>query len=146
MAKQDVKLIDHDIYYDFDLDDAGDIESEDSFDSTLIVSLFTDARADENEVPVPEDRRGWIGNLGYSFQIGSKLWLYSQSRVTPALVSAVRSEVQSALDFYVTDGLVKSIDVTAEMIGSGVSFSVTINRHNSKVDTRYFELWNNTGN
>lgn len=142
---QDVKLVDIGSYYDFSLDVNGDIETEDSFDATLIVSLFTDARADANEVPVPEDRRGWIGNLGYPYQIGSKLWLLSQSRITSETAQRVRSVVQDALRHYVDNGLAKSVDVTAEATEDSIAFSVTINRYSSKVDTRYFELWNNTG-
>lgn len=146
MTKQDAKLVDHGAYYDFNYSDEGDIESEDAFDTSIIVSLFTDARADESEVPTPEDRRGWIGNLGQTFQIGSKLWMYSQSRSNDRTAQGVRSEVQSALKFFVDDGFVKSIEVIATPIENGIGFEVSINRYSSKVDTKYFELWNNTGN
>lgn len=144
-AKQDVKLVEYDTYYDFNLTSAGDIETIDSFDSTIIVSLFADARAEDYEVSKPENRRGWIGNLGYTYQIGSKLWLYSQSRANNTTAQLVRNAVKDALNHYVDSGLVKSIDVTSELISSGVAFYVTIKRFNSKTETRYFELWNNTG-
>lgn len=145
MVKQDAKLVDYSNYYDFSIDAAGDIESADSFDSTLIVSLFADARALASEVPISQNRRGWIGNIGYSYDIGSKLWLYMQSRVTDETVKKINDEIKSALKFLVDDGFVKSIDVATEKIDFGIGFTVTINRFNSTVDTRYFEMWNNTG-
>lgn len=145
MPKQDAKLVDLGNYYDIQIDSDGDIETEDSFDAILITSLFVDKRADESEIAVSENRRGWIGNLGYSYQIGSKLWLYYQSRANALTAQAITVEVKSALKFLVDDGYVKDVNVTSQAINGGISFTVDIYRFDGNIDTKYYTLWNNTG-
>ena len=73
--------------YDIQLGDDGDILTEDAFDTAIIVSIFSDRRADESEALIPEMRRGWIGNESTpGIEIGSKLWLYEQARLTRTIL------------------------------------------------------------
>ncbi len=48
--------------WDIGVDLDGDFLTEDAFDTSIIVSLQTDARADASEVFEPERRRGWPGS------------------------------------------------------------------------------------
>ncbi len=145
MAKQDVKLTDYGNYYDFSLTDEGDIETEDSFEASIIVSLLVDKRANANEVPIPSDRRGWIGSIGESHIIGSKLWLYSQSRAIDSSLLSIRNEVMDACKHFVEDSLVKNITADAEFLDGRLLVTLSILRFTSKVDYRHYELWDNTG-
>ena len=78
--------------YDLQIDSNGDILTDDFFDTSLLVSLFAEQRATPSEMPESHRRRGWIGNESTpGFEIGSKLWLYSQARVTRTLLSDIDS-------------------------------------------------------
>ena len=48
--------------YDIQIASNGDILTQDFFDTYILVSLFSNRRANESEVLVPELRGGWIGN------------------------------------------------------------------------------------
>ena len=133
--------------YDFQLDETGDIETEDFFDTSILMSLFCERRASANEMPVSHYRRGWIGNESTpSFEIGSKVWLFEQSRLTRSTLNGINSVVKEALQWMIDDGIALEISVSSELSqNNSIAIEVTISRPNSKVDKRYFELWENTG-
>lgn len=132
--------------YDITIDDDGDIASEDNFDTAIIVSLFTDRRASVSEVADARYRRGWVGNESNEFEIGSKLFLYFQSRLTNDVLNGVRDAAAEALQWFVDDGLALEI-VAAEpvVMPNGLGLDVQIRRATGEVDKRFFKLWNNTG-
>ena len=132
--------------YDMQIDTNGDIQTEDFFDTSLLMSLFCERRASASEMPDSELRRGWIGNESTpDFEIGSKLWLYSQARVTRTTLNGIETAVKNGLQWMVDDGLAVSVDVTAILGNGSIAVTIDIKRVNSSVDRRYFELWNNTG-
>lgn len=133
--------------YDIQLNDDGDIFTADSFDTALIMSLFCERRATASEVPVAQLRRGWIGNESDQdgFEIGSKLWLYEQSRITRTLIQEIVSATRNGLQWLVDYNLATSVDVSAKLQNNNILIEVIITRPNSKVDYRYFEFWSNTG-
>ncbi len=133
-------------YYDFSLDDTGQILVEDFWDTAILYSIFGEKRADGSEMPVPERQRGWIGNENTGFENGSKIWLYYQARVNSTTLNGLQNEASNALQWLVDDGIAESIDapiVTAT--GTSVVLDITIRRSNSSVINRSFILWNNTG-
>jgi len=126
----------------------GDIETKDTFDTAITVSLFSDSRADASQVKNPERRRGWIGNeYTPGFQIGSLLWTFDQTRLTRAVMNQIEDEARAALQWLVDDGLAVAIsDVTVRSTAQGrVTLSLTIQRSASEVEFRLFTLWQNTG-
>ena len=139
--------------YDFQLADDGDILTADAFDAAIIVSLFTDARADVSEVQVSEQRRGWIGNESTpGFELGSKLWLYSQSRLTQSVLNGVVDAAQACLQWFVTDSIpatdttiANAVRASASVTGGTLKLLIEIDRPSSEVEKRYFDLWDNTG-
>lgn len=144
MPRQDIKLIDRGDYYDFDIVD-GDIVSDESFETSLITCLLVDRRADSSEIVQPEKRRGWIGSIGNEYQLGSKLWLYAQSRMTNGITQSIQNELLLATKHYIDDGLVKDVKAVVIIEENRIGFEIFMLRFDSIVDTRYFELWNNTG-
>jgi len=140
----DAVLIKRNGFYDFDIDDNGDIKTADFFDTSLIYSLFGERRASPNEVVEPQLRRGWIGNG--DFENGSKLWLFSQARLTRENLNRIQDEAKNALQWLVDDELAVSIDqITATVSGGRVLLDITIRRSHDKIDRKLFELWDNTG-
>ena len=133
-------------YYDFSLDDSGQIVVEDFWDSAILGSLFREQRATDSELNIPEKQRGWIGNEGYDYENGSKLWLFNQARITRSTLNGIENEAAKALQWMVDDGIAESIDAPlATASGTTIQLAITIRRSGSRVINRSFILWNNTG-
>lgn len=127
----------------------GDFKTVDSFDTSLTIALFGDQRADASEVPIAENRRGWWGNEvnteDVEFQLGSKLWLLEQSRATPATLNLAIGYARDATQYLVDDGFAEGIEITGKIERNGITLTITILRNSGVTETRYFDLWNNTG-
>ena len=130
-------------YYDISIDADGDIATKDSFDTALLMSLFCERRALPSEVAVTHHRRGWIGND--DFEIGSKLWLYEQARITRDTINGVNTAAKNGLQWLVDDNLIESINVSTSVVNNSISINAEIKRFNSAVEYRYYDLWSNTG-
>lgn len=132
--------------YDFQLSPEGDILTEDFFDTAILMSLLAERRANASEVPESHRRGGWIGNESTpGFEIGSKLWLYYQSRVTRTVLTGVETAAINGLLWFIDDGIATSVEAVGKLSNGKIVLTVVITRPNSKVEKRYFELWNNTG-
>lgn len=133
--------------YDLSLDSGGDILTEDFFDTAILMSLFCERRAIASEMPASHLRRGWIGNESTpGFEIGSKLWLFEQSRLTRATLNGINSVIKEGLRWMIDDGFALGVVVTSMLSqNNSIAVEVTITRPNSKVEKRYFDLWENTG-
>ncbi len=133
--------------YDLSLDENGDIKTENFFDTSILMSIFCERRASENEMPVSHYRRGWIGNESTpSFEIGSKVWLFEQARLTRDTLNGINSVIKEGLQWMIEDGIALEISVSSELNeNNSIGINIIISRPNSKVDKRYFELWENTG-
>lgn len=135
------------IQYDISIDDTGDIKTQDFFDTAILVSLFTDRRASASEVPISQNRRGWIGNEFFedNFEIGSKLWLFEQSALTQDTINGIQDVAKAALKWLVDDGYAVRIEVEVIKGNTSVSLEVDIFRSNSKVEHRFYDLWQASG-
>lgn len=132
--------------YDIQIGSDGDILTRDFFDTAILMSIFCERRATPAEVPESYRRRGWIGNESTpGFEIGSKLWIYYQERLTLSLLSGIESVVRSGLTWMVEDGIMQSFDVSASLKGGKVVISIPTKRPGSKVEHRYYDFWDNTG-
>lgn len=112
---KDVKLIQGpDGIYDISLS-GNQIASVETMETAIIVSIFTDGRADASQVPDPLSRRGWIGDAISEVRrkIGSTLWLYSQARMTSKTVAAIKDAANEALRWFIDDE--KADDITVSV-------------------------------
>lgn len=131
--------------YDINIGADGDIETADFFDTAILYSIFGEKRASSDEVVEPQLRRGWIGND--DFENGSKIWLFSQARLTRSVINRIEDEAMRSLEWLVEDGLAVSIDQASVNFSDGkLALSLTIRRSRDKVERRLFTLWENTGN
>ena len=133
--------------YDFTLDDSEDIKTENSFDTSILMSLFCEKRATDTETPTSHLRRGWIGNESTpGFEIGSKLWLYDQARLNLDTLNGIKSAIKNGLKWMIEDNIAIEVLVAVSLTNSNtMTTTITITRPNSKVERRFFELWENTG-
>lgn len=127
----------------------GDLIAEDGFDTAINMSLFTDARANEDQIAQSERRRGWLGNTVSKVpgrQLGSFLWLVDQSRLIPNTLNKTINFAQLALDWMVEDQLAKSVTVDGVIVPKlGIELIIIITHTDDTVTTHYRKLWELTG-
>ena len=134
------------VRFDISIDEDGDILTNDFFDTAIIVSLFSDKRALASQVLESSLRRGWIGNeFTPGFEMGSRLWIFSQARLTRDTINAMISIANDALKWMVDDNLAIGIKSDVTLVSGKVVLQIEITRPDSKVEKRLFELWNNSG-
>ena len=127
----------------------GDFQLVNSFDTSLIISLFADARATASQVPQSQLRRGWWGNQfdkDYPlFEMGSKLWLLYQARNTQNTLNNAIDFARNSLQWLVTNNHAEKVTVTGAITTTGITLTIVIDRGSSVIETRYYDLWNNSG-
>jgi len=120
-----------------------DFETVDGMETTVAVLLFTDARAAPEEVSDPEKRRGWVGNILRSTELGGMLWLMTQARNTQEVRNKVVKWVKNSLQPLLNDGSASEIQVTVGQTEvRGVKLSINIIVKNGE-STKY-SYWLNT--
>lgn len=102
----------------FALED-GDMATDAGMETAVIISLFTDRRAGEDdELPATEtDRRGWWGNT-YELrgdEIGSKLWLLRREKQMDVVARRAEGYAREALKWLVEDKVAKRVDVAGSI-------------------------------
>lgn len=115
----DAKFIAKDGFFDIEII-MGDISNDDGLESAVLVSLFTDKRVLENEMPEGStDKRGWWGDIVSEFeqdQIGSKLWLLDRGKADQETRVKAQQYASDALDWMLRDGLAETVTVTSELV------------------------------
>ena len=103
----------------------GDFVNDSTFTTALIISLFTDRRAkEEDPLPDPEstDRRGWWGDGLAEVQddrIGSRLWLLSREKTIQSALIRAKQYTEEALQWLIDDGMAAKVEVETERIFRG---------------------------
>lgn len=102
----------------------GDVVKEDGLETALILSLFVDRRANDDDIlPDPDstDKRGWWGDQINPYiegdQIGSRLWLLKRSKTTDENLVRAKEYAMEAIQWLVEDGVAAKVEVTTERIG-----------------------------
>lgn len=125
----------------------GDFGRIKGLDTALLMSIYCERRAAASEVPESTNRRGWWGNQfadKLDFEIGSKIWLFRQSKLTNAVVESLRDAALRGLDWLIEDGIAIEINASVEQIEGVVGLEIILTRPSSQVERRFFELWENT--
>lgn len=89
-----------------------DLRSGADLETAVLISLFTDRRADPDDV-IPDgsgDPRGWWGDLGEDRPIGSKLWLLERAKQTEPVRLRAKDYVDQALAWLVQDGIAAAVE------------------------------------
>lgn len=125
--------------------ESDDLKTEHGLRSAVAVSLFTDARVTEEELPLGEsDPRGWWGDTFLEESIGSKLWLLAREKMTPDVLARAELFCREALAWMIEDGVARQVDVTVEVSGPEmVGILVEVYRPTSETSEtfRYFLDW-----
>lgn len=120
-----------------------DLSTVDGLETTVVVLLFTDARAAPEEVRAVDKRRGWVGNILRSRELGGMLWLVSQAKNTREIRNRIINWAENSLQPLVDENLATSVVATADVQGvRGILLSIRIEVIEG--ETRDFEFWLNT--
>ncbi len=140
----DIKLTDDSGVFSFNTVN-GDFEKDDSMETAINISLFTDRNAGEEYLQ--EQSRGWMGDLVSPVKerlIGSLLWTLDQSVLTNDTLKKSIAYAEEALSWMVEDGIASKIAVTGIIVPrSGIKLGIDITV-DSEITKHYIELWGNT--
>lgn len=137
---------------DFGQDVTGLVLTDLGLDTAVIISLFTDRRAnDYDELPDENGgRRGWWGDAlleDDGDQIGSRLWLISRELQTDETLNRAQEYVEEALAWIVDKGVAQSVSVECWWVRAGMlGIHVVIKEPGGiKLDRNYEYVWSNYG-
>jgi len=144
----DIKSIFIDLEHgvDYALDGLG-LTEDDGLDTAVIISLFTDRRANADDT-IPDgsnDLRGWWGDSFADIdndKIGSRLWLLGREKQLPSVLTRARQYAEEALKWLVDDSVAESVEVVASNPRDGIlALLVSITRPGHPVDRYRFETF-----
>lgn len=146
----DIALVWDVLHASIALNDAGaDFATDAGLETAVIISLFTDKRAaEDDELPATEtDRRGWWGNLlqdaDDDAEIGSKLWLLRREKQMDSVVRRAEGYARESLQWLLRDRVAKSVLVVGSIPRTGwLLLQIYIERPTGeKVNFRYEYNW-----
>jgi len=102
----------------FDLKIAnGDLTGDNGLETAILISLFTDRRVSDEELPqLEKDKRGWWGDMFSEVdqdQIGSRLWLINREKRTLETLRRAEEYSKESLKWLIDDGVASSITTVA---------------------------------
>ncbi len=125
--------------------DSGSLVSGGDLRNAVILSLFCDRRAEDDDALPDESgsKRGWWGDALLGRRIGSRLWLLSREKQLREVVNRAREYAREALKWLLDDGAVDDLEVDAEIVAPGVlGIAVRVFRPHANQETyRFSYLW-----
>nr|DAI36391.1 MAG TPA: hypothetical protein [Caudoviricetes sp.] len=114
--------------------------TDDSLTNAIVISLFTDARVD--------NQRGWWGNdfnqnEERQVEMGSRLWTLARSKQLADVLEDTQAYAEQALQWLIDDGHALAIDVMATNPEQSVLLlSVVVTLPNGQTEQRTFSaVW-----
>lgn len=131
--------------------DRGDLAIDSGLRTAVLLSLFTDARAELEELPPGETwRRGyWADELAEvtNDRHGSKLWLLTREKQTQEVAERAREYCEEALAWLLDDGIAKSVRVSTAFVARGnLGIEIEIERPGGdRSSFRFDYVWSGLG-
>lgn len=135
----------------FDLSlDGPDLATDNGLRTAVIVSLFSDARAREDDV-IPDgtaERRGWWADTFSPIAadaFGSRQWLLGREKQIPSTLARAKEYAEESLQWLIDDGVARAVTATAYVVRPGVlGIDIVIARANDAVARyRFDSFWGN---
>lgn len=103
--------------FDLQIDDS-DLKADNGLETAVAISLFTDARVSDDDLPFLEtEKRGWWGDMFPDVdldKIGSRLWTLDRSKITTETLRRSEELAKESLNWMVEDGLADAITIESE--------------------------------
>lgn len=123
----------------------GDFEFDEGLETAVAVSLFTDKRVTEEELPTLEtDKRGWWGDMFSEVdqdQIGSRIWTLKRRKRTTETLRLYEDYAKESLDWMIEDGVANSVAVTASYDDNGFLQGEVVIEQPPGNESRFIVLW-----
>lgn len=116
---------------EIDIAETADLAGDDTIRTAILLSLFTDRRADPSEIPrFQSDPRGyWGDHISQSqFRTGSRLWLHTRSKNSPIEVAQIVTSCREALDWLIEDGHVQRLEVQPRVLRDNLSLNISFDQ------------------
>lgn len=124
-----------------------DIASDPGLRTSVVLSLFTDRRAEADDAlpNVDGDRRGWWGDQFSAVEgdrIGSRLWLLDRSARRGDIVRVAEEYIRESLAWMIEDKVTSRIDVKVDVAGDALLYAIGIARpQGDPVAFRFAHTW-----
>lgn len=134
----------------FDLDILkGDLLRDEGLETAVAISLFTDKRVNDEELPdLEKSKRGWWGDMFPEIdqdKIGSRLWTLERAKRTQETLRLAEDYAREALQWLIDDGVVSSVSVVAsfgsDVLSGAWQLDISIVRPAGN-DSRFSVVWN----
>lgn len=140
----DIGLFLKDNCFDLDIEN-GDLRADNGLETAVAISLFTERRVSEDELPDLEiDQRGWWGDMFPEIdqdKIGSRLWTMDRSKVTVETLRRSEELCREALEWMIEDALADAIIIQSEYNDNKqLIINIEITRPDEN-DIRFSVLW-----
>lgn len=117
-----------------------DLETEDGLETAVYISLFSDARAGNDDIlPNPDSNAGgWWGDALENFSLGSKLWLLARSKTSPEVTKKARFYCYEALKWLIEEGVAQTINITVTRSGlTALIYEIEIIKPTEKQNSKF---------
>lgn len=94
-----------------------DLQKDDGLETAIYISLFTNARANDDDLTPNQERGGWWGDAFSPVKddkIGSRLWLLHPGKLNNEIAKKARDYALEALNWLIADGVAKQIEIEFE--------------------------------
>ena len=90
-----------------------DVETVEGFETAIIVSIFTNARADESEISDPLRRGGWWGNVlnPSEYELGSRNWMLEREKMTNRVTRDFQRYTTRCLNWLLQQQIINALNV-----------------------------------
>lgn len=135
----------------------GGFIAERGLDTAIFMSLFLDARADDDNTEHPTgvkvfgkaDNRGWwgvellrvAGLLGAGEEYGSRLWQFRRAKLTPRTLENMTRACDEALAWLVSSEIATKVDVLMSVTVAGRADILIIVHRNQDVPVQFSFVW-----
>lgn len=128
----------------------GDLKRDDGLETPVIISMFSDARAEVEDLEsLDQELRGYWGDMYPDVtgdEWGSRIWTTYRRKVTNETRGDVQDKTEECLKWFKDDGIASSVKVETTLLQNyGVSSVVKIKRPMEKSATTYNRVWDAQG-
>lgn len=126
----------------------GDAVQDGGLDTSILISLFTDSRVNEEERKKLQNpilySGGWFGEVFEGMSLGNKAWLLNKSKITQNVLNQFQEQFTNSLKWLVEEGIADSVRVSVSQFTDGIEINVKVFRAQSTDNEyKYFYNWEN---